>query len=369
MLKSGRHQSQGGYDYRWRVTAMRGFLKRLLGFISSPSHQQGNKSVEEFAGKTCHPNHRLNSVEIQFLTLLEGKRANDPSVLGWWCAFNNIDGPKTINKLCTSNYLTVADYKFTVRKGTIPVLKAFLTKHGLSTRGKKDDLVNRIIENICESKCLEHFTQSYWAFTPKALALLHAQEIKAQEEYRRIVDLIRKGSYDALKNKLYPNKNEHWGTEDTFCETIDFLMKHGFEGFGLSEEIQRNVSSFVAARAVDYSSRGYSTCTQDISNYLRTEKLGFEALKLPDSLMKCAKENDIGSQDDIYNIYIQFIIDRARAIAELNEYRRLGIKKIRVDALACRECERSTADKVYNINKAPLLPHNWNCQCIYESVL
>ncbi len=348
---------------------MNAFLKRLFAFISSPSHKQPNKSTEASVAKTFRSNQRLNNMEIQFLTLLEGKRANAPSVLGWWCAFNNIDGPKTINKLCANNYLTVADYKFGVRKGTIPVLKTFLTKHSLSTKGKKDDLVNRIIENICESKCLEYFTQSYWAFTPKALELLHAQEIKAQEEYRRIVDLIRKGSYDALKNKLYPNKNEHWGTEDTFCETIDFLMKHGFEGFGLSEEIRRNVSSFAAARAVDYSSRGYSTCTEDISNYLRSENLGFEALKLPDSLMKYIKENDIRSEDDIYNIYIQFIIDRARAVAELNEYRRLGIKKIRVDALACRECERSKTDKVYNINKAPLLPVSWNCQCIYESVL
>ncbi len=348
---------------------MLGFLKSLLGFISSPSHQQGNKSAEEFAGRPCRSSQRLNDVEIRFLTLLEGKRANDPSVLGWWCALNNIDRAKTINKLYTSNYLTAADYKFRVRKGTVPVLKVFLTRNGLSAKGKKDDLVNRIIENICESKCLEYFTQSYWAFTPKALELLHAEEIKAQEEYRRIVDLIRKGSYDALKSKLYPNKNEHWGTEETFCETTDFLMEHGFEGFGLSEEIRRNVCAFVAARAVDYSSRGYSTCTQDITNYLRSENLGFEALKLPDSLTKYIQENDMGSHDDIYNIYIKFIIDRARAVAELNEYRRLGIKKIRVDALGCRECERSKTDKVYNINEAPLLPHNWNCQCTYESVL
>ena len=171
MLDGGPLQRLGSYDYGWRVTGMKGLLKKLFGFLNSSSRRQGNESAEEPAGRTCHWNKQLNDLEIRFLTLLEGKRANDPSVLGWWCAFNHFDGPKTIIKLCASNYLTVADYKLRVRKATIPVLKAFLKTHGLSAKGKKADLVNRIVENISESQCLDHFTQSYWAFTPKAVEL------------------------------------------------------------------------------------------------------------------------------------------------------------------------------------------------------
>ncbi len=350
---------------------MKVFFKRLFAFISSPSNNRPNKSTEVFVGKTCHSNQQLSNVEIEFLTLLEGKRANDPTVLGWWCAFNKIDRSKIINKLCTNNYLTFADYKFNVRKATIPILKDFLKKHGLSVNGKKDEMVNRIFENICEADCSSYFTQSYWTFTPKAVKLLREEEMKAQQEYNRTVLFIRKGSYNELKRKLCPNKNEHCGTEDTFVETIEFLMKHGFEGFGLNEEIRLDMSSFVAARAIHHSSRGYSTCTEDISNYLRSIHIEFKALKLPVSLEKYVKENEIESHGEIYDIYIQFIIGRARAIAELNDYKRLGYSRIRIgtaeDARTCQEC-RSKRNKVYSISKAPLLPLCWDCRCFYSTL-
>jgi hypothetical protein len=370
-LDGGPLQRHGDYDYGLRVKAMKGLLKKLFGFLNSSSrrHAHGNELTEESAGRTCQWNKQLNDLEIRFLTLLEGKRANDPSVLGWWCAFNHVDGPKTIEKLCTGKYLTVADYRFRLRKATIPVLKAFLKKHGLSAKGNKADLVNRIVENVSESQCLEQFTQSYWAFTPKAVELIRAREIEAEEEHHKIIDLIRNGSYDAVRSKLYPNKSEYWGTEGTLCETIGFLMEHGFEGFGLREDIRRNMSSIVAAQAVDLSSRGHARCTQDISDYLKSVNLEFAALKLPESLMRYIKENSIDSSHDIYEIYIQFIIDRARAVAELKEFRELGIKNVRIDSVACRECGRSRTVRVYSINKAPLLPRSWNCQCSYESVL
>ena len=67
--------------------------------------------------------------------------------------------------------------------------------------------------------------------------------------------------------------------------------------------------------------------------------------------------------------YIQFIINRGTAIAELNNYKRLGVKNIRIDTLACHECQVSKRDKTYGIGKAPLLPLSWNCRCIYSPVL
>lgn len=302
---------------------MKAFLKRLFAFIGSPADNRPNKSTRLFFDKTRGSNQQLSNIEISFLKLLEGKRANDSSVLGWWCAFNNIDGPKIINKLCKNNYLTLADYRFNVRKATIPILKEFLKKHGLSVKGKKDDLVNRIIENISEAECSSYFTQSYWALTPKAVEILRAEEIKAEAEYNKNIELIRKGSYDELKRKLYPNNNEHWGTEDTFFDTIDFIMNHGFEEFGLSEDIRRNISSFIAARAIDYSSRGYSACKEDISHCLSSLNIGLGTLMIPPSLVKYTKENEIEDFDEIFNIYIQFIIARARALGELNNYKRL----------------------------------------------
>jgi hypothetical protein len=340
-------------------------LKKLFSLISNPTGTRSNKLPEISLGYTPRANQQLNNLEIAFLSLLEGKRANDPSVLGWWCAFNNIDRNRTISKLRANNYLSLADYKFNIRKATIPTLKEFLKLHGLSMKGKKDELAARIIDNIAQDECARYFTESYWALTQEAAELLRAEELKAQEEYSKNIALIRRGDYEALRRKLYPNRNEHWGTEDTFCETINFLMQHGFEGFGLSEDIRRNTSSFVAARAVNYNSRGYSLCIDDVLNYLRSVNLDPAVLTLPDSLRQYADESGFESPEEIYNIYTQFIIDRARFVAERNNYKRMGYKKIRIDSAACQECERSKNSKTYNINEAPLLPLKWNCRCIY----
>jgi hypothetical protein len=340
---------------------MKTFLRGFFHFWGSPADNQPNKLTGS--------HRQLSDLEISFLRLLEGKRADDPSVLGWWCAFNSVDGAKTIDKLSKNNYLTLADYRFNVRKATIPILKGFLRSHDLPITGKKPDLVNRIIENTSEADCSSYFKQSYWALTPKALELLRAGEIKAQAEYNKNIELIRSGSYDELKRKLYPNKHEHWEAEETFIDTIDFIMHHGFEEFGLSEDTRRATSSFVAARAVDYSSRGYSTCQEDISRYLRSLGIALETLKPPLSLVNYAKENEIGDFDEIFGIYLQFIIDRARAVAELNNYKRVGIKRLEIDTGACRECGLSKRSKAHDINKAPLLPSSWGCQCSYSPVL
>lgn len=345
------------------------FWKLLLNLLGRSDKTTPTQSDEVVIPKTTGAVKRLSDVEINFLKLLEGKRADDPSVLGWWCSFNSVDRSKIISKLSRNDYLTLADYKFKVKKATMPILKDFLSKKDLSTKGKKDDLVNRTIENVSESECSSYFKQSYWALTAKSVELLLAEEIKAEAEYKKNIELIRKGSYDEYKRKIYPNRNEHWGTEYTFYDTIDYIMNHGFEEFGLSEDIRREISSFVAARSVNYSSRGYSTCKEYISNCLRSIDISLETLKLPHSLMLYARENEIEEFNEIFNIYIRFTIDRSRAIAELNNYKSMGVNKIKIDTLGCRECGKSKHDKAYDINKAPLLPASWNCQCIYSPVL
>jgi hypothetical protein len=351
------------------INMIKNLWKWILDFLGKSNNITPNQSSKVFIAETFGADKQLSNVEISFLKLLEGKRADDSSVLGWWCAFNNIDGSKIINKLSMNNYLTLADYKFNVRKATIPILKDFLIRHELPIRGKKPDLVNRIIENISEADCLSYFKQSYWALSPKAVELLHAEGIKAEAEYNKNIELIRSGSYNELKRKLYPNKNQQWGTELTFIDTIDFIMNHGFEEFSFSEDIRRAMSSFIAARAVDYSSRGYSTCQEDISRYLRSLNIASETLKLPLSLVNYAKEIEIENFNDIFKIYIQFIIYRARAVAELNNYKSMGIKRIKIDTVGCWECGLSKRSKAHDINKAPILPSSWNCQCSYTPVL
>ena len=243
----------------------------LKGFFSSINRITKTTHSHNVTAESAHPSaleSRLSEAEVTFLSMLEGRRSADTSVMGWWCAQHNIDGSRVINKLHTNGYLKLADYKFNLEKARVPALKEFLREHNLPTKGKKGELVNRIVENIDKDKCLAHFKESYWAFTSKATERLQEERAKAQAEYRADIDLIRRGQLETFKRKMYPNTNEHWGTEDTFYETIQFVMLHGFEDFNLSEEVRRNISSFVAARAVNYNSRGHAGCIAHITDYL-----------------------------------------------------------------------------------------------------
>jgi len=287
--------------------------------------------------------------------------------LGWWCAFKNIDRDKIIKKLLGQGYVKLSDYRYNVGRSTIPVLKTALSSHNLPTKGKKADLVQKVLDNISEADCRRLFTQSYYVYSEKALDVIRKANVEAEAEYNRCVELVRHGAYDKLKAKLYPNRNVHWSTEDTFFDTLDFVMRHGFEGFDLNEGIRKHVSAFLALRAVDYSSRSYSACEDDIRSYLRSMGTDYSSLKLPGSLLNYAAENEIVDHDEMFDIYCQFIVNRARAVAELNNYRRLGLRKIKVDTAACHECGPSKDGKIYTVNKAPLLPSCWNCRCIYLS--
>jgi hypothetical protein len=340
----------------------------LKGFFSSigriAKKAQSNNEVTEPA-LLPGPDPHLTEVEITFLSMLEGKLASDSSVMGWWCSQNNVDGRRVIHKLHASGYLTLADYKFILGKAKVPALKEFLREHNLPIKGKKGELVNRIVENIDRGKCLAHFKESYWAYTPKAMEVLREQEAKAEAAYRGNIELIRRGQYEAFKRKMYPNTREHWGTEETFCETIDFIMKHGFEEFGLTNEIRRDISSFVAARAVNYNSRGYSGCVGYIASHLESLNLNISMLKIPDSLTKYAEDNEIGLGSDIIEVYANFLIHRSRAIADLSNYKRLGFRKVNIDSVACYACKRSSGKMAYEVNAAPILPRGWGCGCIY----
>jgi len=323
------------------------------------------KRLVHFLHRKHGPGLDLDDHEIGFLRLIEGKHANDQAPLSWWCAFNNVDGDKIIKKLRGRGYITLSDYRYNVGKSTVPVLKSVLKAHHFHTKGKKADLVERVLANISGCDCSRHFTQSYYVYTQKALDALREANIRAEEEYNIRIDLIRRGDYAKLKAKLYPNRSEHWGTEDTFFDTLDFIMRHGFEGFGLSENTRQDISAFMALRAIDYSSRDCSTYKNDIFRYLTSAGIDYRTLRVHDSLLSYAAKNEIEDHDEIYGIYCQFIIDRARSTAELNEYRRLGVKKIKVDTVACQECGLSKHGKTYPINKAPILPSCWNCRCIY----
>jgi hypothetical protein len=351
------------------------FINRIFSGKTKESNierrQESHAKPKEATTKSARgimptPNNQLNYLEIEFLARIDGKRANDASVLGWWCEFHNLNREQLIKKLTEQGYIALADYKVSVQKATAPALKEILKKYDHSTKGKKSDLVERVLERISQDECQRYFTESYWAITPKTTEVFKFAELNAKEEGGRVLVLIREGKYAEFKRRMYPNRNQHWGTEDTFCETVGLVMRHCFHGFGLHEAVRRNSASFVARRAVDYNSRGYSSCMAEIIAYLRSANVDPLALTIPDSLKIYADTNSITLLEDVLEVYTTFVINKAQQTAELNNFKRLGFKTVLLDSAACDVCGRKKRQKKYGINEAPSLPVGWGCACTYS---
>ena len=284
------------------------FIARFTGRLSSP---------RGFNAEAIAP---LPDVEVEFLSRLAGKRADDSTVLGWWCSLYSVDRAKTIDKLKRIGYLTLASHEAAIRKATIPTLKKVLETYSLPAKGKKIELVQRVIENISKDACLKHFPATYWALTQKAVDLLEAEAAKNREEYRKNIDLIRNGQIETLKRKMYPDIMNL-----PFAETIAAVMKQAFDGFGFPEEVRRNAASFVAMRAVNYSSREYSICGEEIADYLRSVNIAPETLNWPAPLTKYARESGHEGYEEILDVYIGFLANKARAAGEQARAENLGL--------------------------------------------
>lgn len=267
----------------------------------------------------------LRELEVEFLTRLEGKRADDSTVLGWWCSLYSVDRIKTIHKLKQNGYLTLAGHETAIRKATIPALKQVLGAHHLPLTGKKAELVQRVIKNISKDDCRKYFPATCWALTQKAIDLLQAEAAKSHEDFRENIELIRAGQIETLKRKLHRNTNLHWGTEDTFDETISAAMEQGFDEFGLPEEVRRKAASFIALRAVNYSSRGYSICGEEIADYLRSVNVAPETLSWPKLFTNYARENGLEGYEEILDVYIGYLAGRACAAGEQARAKNLGL--------------------------------------------
>ena len=72
------------------MSVMTNLWNRIFNFLGNHGDTTPNKAGQVFIGKDIGADQQLSDVEISFLRLLEGKSADDPTVLGWWSALRTL---------------------------------------------------------------------------------------------------------------------------------------------------------------------------------------------------------------------------------------------------------------------------------------
>ena len=149
----------------------------------------------------------LTAIEILFLNYIDGKIASDPNIAGYWTHEYKLNYQKVLEKLFKSGYLTFSDYKFNMSKTKTDEIKKVLASHSLKLSGKKQDLIDRLIENVPEEELKKLFSSSYFMLTESGSALI-SKNAHIMYFHRHLnqfsIPVVEADSY----KKLHPNCTE-----------------------------------------------------------------------------------------------------------------------------------------------------------------
>ena len=85
----------------------------------------------------------------------------------WYYDYGIGDVRVYFEKLLQGGFLTLGDVRSSIEHSTLPVIKRTLTEYGLSTKGKKAELVEVLLNNIPHDKLDQLFPQKYLQLTEK----------------------------------------------------------------------------------------------------------------------------------------------------------------------------------------------------------
>lgn len=118
----------------------------------------------------------LSLEEILFLWYLDGTDASADGIAGYWTHDYHIDYGSVSKKLFSYGYLTFANTEVKLSNQKVPELKKLLADNGLPVSGRKDALVQRILENILQEKIDQVLSGEYFALTPAGADLVAAND-------------------------------------------------------------------------------------------------------------------------------------------------------------------------------------------------
>ena len=83
----------------------------------------------------------------------------------WYYDYDVNDIEPYLEMLIEKGFLTTGDLRLSISHSTVPEIKRVMTEYNLSTKGKKDELIERLIEAVDEKELLIKFPDKYLQYT------------------------------------------------------------------------------------------------------------------------------------------------------------------------------------------------------------
>lgn len=199
----------------------------------------------------------------------------------WWFEYGIRDVGQMLKQLEEMGYIVLAAPKDSVSRLTIPQLKEVLEKQGLTTTGKKAELVDRVSENISEEILLNAGVQRKYNLTDLG---------KAELEENAYVPYMH-----SARNKT---------TEDNqFGETFNVWSINALLGRG----DKKNWKALVDAQEEKIIKKTQESNKELMSNLKKIDPEGYKILRTQDQqIAACQKAQAKYDQDKDLDYYIGF---------------------------------------------------------------
>ena len=134
-------------------------------------------NLEERNKKCKQTKNGLYPHEILMLDYAKKYKTSCNDFPGFWLYEYGVKNPQSVlESLCDRNFIVQGGLKDALNQLKLPELKSELSSYGLSSTGKKADLIERLLANVNEKQLDAKFTERYYALTD-----LGEQELKENE--------------------------------------------------------------------------------------------------------------------------------------------------------------------------------------------
>jgi len=118
----------------------------------------------------------VSDYELMFMRSINGKSANLSGLPQKWKYRYNLDVNATAKKLLRLGYIEYAPIEYVITKRTLPDLKALLESKGLPTKGKKEQVIDRVLSDFTPVELSKALPEQYYRTTALGNSFLEEAE-------------------------------------------------------------------------------------------------------------------------------------------------------------------------------------------------
>lgn len=138
----------------------------------------------------------MKSIEVIFLERTNGMIVGS-SFQGFYDYRYNVNPQKLLQKTLNAGLIKVSDIEESLYNATLTELKSLLRKESLKVSGKKDELVDRLIQNLSKSQLKHEFPKKYYVLTSKGKKIIEENKFAIfYHKYQNLSDEVNLETYE-----------------------------------------------------------------------------------------------------------------------------------------------------------------------------